>query len=225
MSNLPSRYSINALLATGAQPFGDEEEPLGKIGRNELPVPVAISRDGILLDGHRRLKQMRREKRKYIAAGDVRVVKAATAETALEWAVKLNLQRRQVSTEQKAALARKLQRDRGWSQAKIADLFGVTRPAVSQWLGKHEGVEAETVVGLDHKVYPVKKKTKEKVIPHAWDPERGYIVRDITKLTRRIEAAEVDGLTEEEIEVVKVKVQDLMLMLDRALEDLGGEAF
>jgi predicted transcriptional regulator len=69
--------------------------------------------------------------------------------------VQLNVARRHLSVEQKAELARKLQRERPWSQAKIAKFFGVSRPAVSQWLAKHPDPEADdkpvVVVGLDRK--------------------------------------------------------------------------
>ena len=54
-------------------------------------------------------------------------------------------------------MARELQKERGWSQAMIAKAFGVSRPAVTQWLGKTrqltEGEVPATVIGADGRRY------------------------------------------------------------------------
>jgi ParB-like chromosome segregation protein Spo0J len=165
------RYSIEALLNSGAQPFDDlDEDALSALGkgigkRGPLADPVSVSSDGVLLDGHQRLKAMRTAGRKFIEANDVRVIPQANRENALEWAVRLNVQRRQLSVEEKAEVARRLQRERRWSQAKIADLFGVSRPAVSQWLANTTDPEDEDapdyVVGEDGKRYPRRERPVE----------------------------------------------------------------
>lgn len=117
-----------------------ELEALAKaIGKNKpLADPVSMTSDGsgIIIDGSQRLRAMLRAGRKFIDARDIRQVDGATRENALEWAIRLNSQRRSLTTDEKAEIARGLQKERGWSQAMIAKAFGVSRPAVTQWLGK-----------------------------------------------------------------------------------------
>ena len=85
----PSRYSIEGLLNTSVQPFEDLDDvalkSLGKaIGKEgPLAVPVSVSSDGILLDGHQRLKGMLKQGRKIIDASDVRVIEQANVEQRL----------------------------------------------------------------------------------------------------------------------------------------------
>lgn len=153
MMNDMKRYSIEALLAQGVQPFNDlDEEAIVALSRGVgtakmLAVPVVVTSDGVLIDGHQRLRAMRIAGRTYIDGNDVRIVDDASADNALEWAVRLNVQRRQLSVDEKAAVARKLQSEQGWSQRKIADLFGVSQPAVSQWLAPPKGDDADKVPG------------------------------------------------------------------------------
>lgn len=158
----PHRYTIVSLLSGAVQPFrampDDELEDLGRaIGKGRLADPVSITADGILIDGSQRLKAMRRRGRKFIDAGDVRIIEDATRENALDWAVRLNASRRQLTVEEKAELARRLQRENKWSQGRIAKAFGVSRPAVTQWLGKARELttgEAPAVIqGADGKFY------------------------------------------------------------------------
>lgn len=132
---MTKQYRIDELLAHGEQPFDDlDGEALTALAKGigkerALTVPVVLTADGVLVDGHQRLRAMQLEGRKVIEASDVRFVEG----DALEWSVRLNVQRRQLSLDEKAAVARKLAAERGWSQRKIADLFGVSQPAVSQW--------------------------------------------------------------------------------------------
>jgi ParB/RepB/Spo0J family partition protein len=140
MDTMPARYSIAHLLDEGVQPFNDlDDEQLTALSKGIartklLAVPVVITSDGLLIDGHQRLRAMRMDGRTYIDASDVRIVDDADSSNALEWAVRLNVQRRQLTVEEKAEVARRLQAEHGWSQRKIAELFGVSQPAVSQWL-------------------------------------------------------------------------------------------
>lgn len=83
-----------------------------------LLIPVILSKDGILPDGHQRLRLMLAEGHATISANDVRIDTSATANNALERAIQLGANRRQLTVEQKAAVARKYQRERGWSQAR-----------------------------------------------------------------------------------------------------------
>lgn len=140
MNDMPARYSIDKLLGEGAQPFDDLDDEAfealrkGLGGKAALAVPIVITSDGVLVDGHQRLRAMRADGRKFVDAHDVRILDQADATNALEWAVRLNVQRRQLSVEEKANVARRLKAEQGWGQRKIAELFGVSQPAVSQWL-------------------------------------------------------------------------------------------
>jgi len=98
----PGRYAIKTLLAAGEQPFADldddELDSLGKaIGKGPLDDPVSVSEDGILLDGHQRLKAMLRSGRTWIQPSDVRIIEGVTRENALEKAVELNVRRRHLT--------------------------------------------------------------------------------------------------------------------------------
>ena len=188
----PKRYSIDALLNNGVQPFDDLDgealDAIGKgIGRKELAVPVVITSDGVLVDGHQRLRAIRARGRKTIDAHDVRVLDHVDADGALEWAVKLNVQRRHLTTEQKADVARRLQKERRWTQRKIADLFGVSQPAVSQWLRDDDDKPTE-VIGKDGVAQRVlsKRPPRPKPTPDPWDIYNGPMFKAIEQLTARL---------------------------------------
>lgn len=143
MTDMTKRYSIDGLLGHGVQPFADLDDEMfsaltkGLAGNKAaLAVPVVITSDGVLVDGHQRLRALRAEGRKFVTADDVRILDQATTANALEWAVRLNVQRRQLSVEEKADIARRLKAEQGWGQRKIGELFGVSQAAVSQWLTK-----------------------------------------------------------------------------------------
>jgi len=201
----PGRYAIKTLLAAGEQPFADlddeELDSLGKaIGKGPLDDPVSVSEDGILLDGHQRLKAMLRANRTYIDASDVRVITGVTRENALEKAVELNVRRRHLSVEQKADLARRLQRERRWSQGKIAKLFGVSRPAVSQWLAKTSDDADDNgprlIQGGDGKFYDreaVSNRRPTKPQRPPWHPE-GYAFKGLAKARHLLRTEEYGGL-------------------------------
>jgi transcriptional regulator with XRE-family HTH domain len=203
----PGRYAIKTLLAAGEQPFADldddELDSLGKaIGRGPLDDPVSVSEDGILLDGHQRLKAMLRAKRTYIDASDVRIIQGVTRENALEKAVELNVRRRHLTVEQKADLARRLQRERRWSQATIARLFGVSRPAVSQWLAKTAdedqggATEPRLIQGGDGKFYDreaVSNRQPTRPQRPPWHPE-GYAFKGLAKARQLLRSEGYGGL-------------------------------
>lgn len=202
----PGRYGIKTLLAAGEQPFADlddeELDSLGKaIGKGPLDDPVSVSEDGILLDGHQRLKAMLRANRKYIDASDVRIITGVTRENALEKAVELNVRRRHLTVEQKAELARRLQRERRWSQGTIARLFGVSRPAVSQWLAKTsdetDGAdEPRLIQGGDGKFYDQEAVTnRQPTRPQRppWHPD-GYAFKGLAKARHLLRSEDYGGL-------------------------------
>lgn len=165
----PLRYNIEKLLASGVQPFDDVDDDMleaiagGLKDRQAMTVPVILSKDGILLDGHQRLRAMLRNGKTYINAKDVRIDGEVTAENALEWAVIYNARRRHISVEEKARVARRLQREHGWSQRKIAGVFGVSQPAVSQWFAADDEEGPDEITGEDGKRYPARKRRRPKM--------------------------------------------------------------
>ena len=203
----PGRYAIKTLLAAGEQPFADlddqELDSLGKaIGKGPLDNPVSVSEDGILLDGHQRLKAMLRSGRTWIQPSDVRIVEGVTRENALEKAVELNVRRRHLTVDQKADLARRLQRERRWSQGKIAKLFGVSRPAVSQWLAKtaddndDSARQPRLIQGGDGKFYDreaVSNRPAGRPQRPPWHPD-GYAFKGLAKARHLLRSEEYGGL-------------------------------
>jgi hypothetical protein len=146
----PAWYSIDALLSSGVQPFDDwpvaELEQLAASiggGRRPLADPVKVSKDGVLLDGHQRLKAMKMAGRTRIYASDVHVIEKANAKNALDWSVELNAGRRHLSVEQKQKLAFTLNQVNGWPQTKIAQKFHITQGRVSQLISAEKEALAE----------------------------------------------------------------------------------
>jgi hypothetical protein len=184
----PTRYKIETLLAEGVQPFDDIDAYAfdaladGMKDRKELTVPVVLSKDGVLLDGHQRLRALLRNGRTFINAADVKIEPSANAENALEWAVKLNMVRRHYTMEDKAQAARRLQREYGWSQRTIAAFFGVSQPAVSQWFAASPDTEApEEITGADGKRYRTRRRQRPRppagpALPE-WVAMAGQLVR------------------------------------------------
>lgn len=151
------RYSIDALLKSGVQPFDNLDDDAmdalakGMSDAEALAVPIVLTSDGVLVDGHQRLLAMRRNGRKFVDVGDVRIIKKANAGNALEWAIRLNVQRRQLSIQEKAKIVRKLVSEHGWTQRTIAELFGVSQAAVSQWLNTDPDAPPKTKTGRPRK--------------------------------------------------------------------------
>jgi predicted XRE-type DNA-binding protein len=233
MADQPARYRIEDLLNRGVQPFDDlspaELEALAADmdPRKPLADPVSLSSDGILIDGHQRLMILLAQGKKWISAKDVRIVAQANKSNALEWAVQLNIKRRHLTVREKAAVAQRLQRERGWSQAKVAEVFGVSRAAVSQWLTGHAEPDLDgpvEVVGRDGKRQSVAHKPprQEPVKPHPWS-ERGECISLANKLKGRVTGASahpqtLSALDETEIDVVLTTLQDLAMAVDVLVE-------
>jgi ParB-like chromosome segregation protein Spo0J len=230
----PSRYYLQTLLDMGVQPLPDlapdEFEALRKaIARRPLADPLTVSSDGVLLDGHQRARAMLANGRKFIEANEVHVVAAANASNAFEYAVQLNVTRRQLTVEQKAELARKFQRERRWSQAKIAKLFGVSRPAVSQWLAKHpdtnddEDFEPFVVSGMDGKTYvtePARRKPPEQ--RNAWK-SGGYAYHALARARNLVQREPVGGLDGFQTAKLRALAQDMIDSCMDLLEKLSRE--
>jgi hypothetical protein len=132
-------WRIAALLNTGVQRFDDlSDDELALLGLDlnpkDLPIPVVVTSDGILIDGHQRLRLLLERGHKVVGADSVRIFAKAHKDNAVLWSVRFNKNRRHLSLENKARAARELMREQGWSQGLVAEEFGVSAAAVSQWL-------------------------------------------------------------------------------------------
>jgi ParB-like chromosome segregation protein Spo0J len=231
MTEQPSRYSIAELLNSGVQPLpdlpDDELAALGKaIGKGPLADPVTLSSDGLLIDGHQRLKAMLAANRTYIAASDVRIAINVTRENAYESAVELNVRRRHLTVEQKADLARKLQRERRWSQGKIAKLFGVSRPAVSQWLAKTASDDDEPlyVEGLDGKAYDPGPAGQRETSPRNPWASGGESYRKVRAALRALRSEPPVGLGAIQQANVEALLADLIEAAEEVQSKMAGDA-
>ena len=189
MSAEPQQYVIAELLANAIEPWDSltarELEALGARMNPDSPLtaPVVIAaysneRGQVLIDGSQRLQWLASppRNRTVISADEVRIDPAAVdEESAHRAAVALHVNRRQASSRVKAELARRLQAQFGWSQATIADVFKVSRPAVSAWLRQLSGADVPEVTGADGKIYPARGKQAEQ------DARAGGTVSDALK--------------------------------------------
>ena len=175
MSAEPQEYVIAGLLANAIEPWDSltarELEALGADLDPDSPLaaPVVIAaysneRGPVLIDGSQRLQWLASppRNRTVISADEVRIDPAAVDEqSAHQAAVALRLHRRQPSSRVKAELARRLHAQFGWSQATIAEVFKVSRPAVSNWVRQWSGADVPEVAGADGTIYPARGKQAE----------------------------------------------------------------
>lgn len=175
MSAEPQQYVIADLLANAIEPWDNlTARELQALGArmdpdNPLTAPVVIAaysneRGPVLIDGSQRLQWLASppRNRTVISADEVRIDPAAVdEESAHRAAVALHVNRRQASSRVKAELARRLQAQFGWSQATIAEVFKVSKPAVSTWLRQLSGADVPEVTGADGKIYPARGKQAE----------------------------------------------------------------
>lgn len=170
----PTKYHIESLLREGIQ-FFDNLDPVAfdslaesMAGQKDMATSVTVANIKethrlALINGHQRLRAMRRNGKVYINAEDVKVVRVDTEAEALEKSIELNVLQRHLSKEEKAKAARRLQSVYGWSQRTIAKKFGVSQPAVAQWLATIDGDERpDEITGEDGKRYPARKRRRPK---------------------------------------------------------------
>lgn len=147
---------------TTARPWSEMQERMPLLSRGErnaldqsireygVIYPVLTLPDGRIVDGHNRWE---------LTGGDapVKVINIAPA-SALVLGAALNLDRRQVTSDQRAEIRQRLAEDRtarkeavielrqqGWTQERVAETFGVGRSTVSDW----ESDEPASNVGAD----------------------------------------------------------------------------
>lgn len=228
---MAGQHRITDLLDKGVQPFPDlptdDFEALRKtLGKHPLADPVSITSDGWLIDGHQRLKALLANGRRTITSDEIRVVDAAQAGNMWDYAVQLNVQRRQLTVEDKADAARKLQRERKWTQGRIAKAFGVSRPAVSQWLAKvpaDDDNRPTQITGQDGRVYETdavtgRPATSGRPQRPAWHPE-GYAFKGIRKALTLLQSEPYGALPS----LQEAKVAQLLDDLIQAAETLRNE--
>jgi hypothetical protein len=170
MSAEPQEYVIADLLANAIEPWGNltagELEALGARMDPDSPLtqPIVIAayrneRGPVLVDGSEKLQWLASppRNRTVISADEVRIDPTAIdEESAHRAAVALQLNRRPAPSRVKAELARRLHSQFGWSHATIADVFKVSRPAVSDWLRQLSASDVPEVVGADGRIYPAR---------------------------------------------------------------------
>jgi Homeodomain-like domain len=175
MSAEPQQYVIAELLANAIEPWDNltarELEALGARMDPDSPLtaPIVIAaysneRGRVLIDGSQRLQWLASPPRNQtvISADEVRIDPAAVDdESAHRAAVALHVNRGPTSPRARAELARRLHAQFGWSQATIAEVFRVSRPAVSTWLRQLSGADVPEVTGADGKIYPARGKQAE----------------------------------------------------------------
>lgn len=236
------RWNIERLLATGVQPFEDlSDEDLSALAdglrkNRPLAVPVVLSRDGILIDGHQRLRILLAQGQKTIGERDVRIAEDVSADNALEAAVTLNFRRRHLTAEDKGRLCARLMRTYGWSQGKVADVLRVHRPQVSRWL---KGVGASTdaddpeliipsitegMDGRDRGVDAIAEANRgrppSKPRPHPWS-RKGDDLKSVVKLTHRFQVPEAtDPLTPDERVILIERVEDMVAAAEAFVSQL-----
>jgi hypothetical protein len=171
----PEQFVIADLLANAIEPWDSltarELEALGAHTDPDSPpaAPVVIAayrneRGPVLIDGGQRLQWLASSPRNRtrISAGEVVVDPSAVDEESAHLAaVKLHVNRRPTSARVKAELAFRLQARFGWSQATIAEVLKVSRPAVSTWIRQLGGADVPEVTGADGTIYPARGKQAE----------------------------------------------------------------
>ncbi len=233
MTDQPKRYSIEKLLQTGVQPFPDwpdeELDQFGKdLGRKMLAQRVSMTSDGIIVDGHQRLQALQRAGHKTISADEVHIVEWATKANALELAVELNVRKRpSLTIAEKANMARQLQRKYNWSQRKLAKIFGVSQPAISQWLSATPTDDTDPVsfvIGEDGKEYSPTREKVERAPRHPWAPD-GHAYRAIHKATRALQSNEtIAGLNPIHLAKLAQELDDLIEAAEEVRNQVQDES-
>jgi len=153
-------------------PTREQREAIkASIQRDGLLEPIVVDEEGYTLDGHTRRDICEELGIKYRK----RVERGLSEEQKHLYAWRANIMRRQLSREDKIALA-KAQREARRTQRQIADLLGVAQSTVSGWLGelidRDELQQPDTVTGKDDKDYPT-LKARRRVARRDRKPEAG----------------------------------------------------
>jgi hypothetical protein len=233
-----ANYKIADLIADSVQPFEDlPDEELQALAKDLDPkagLPIAvISSDGVVIDGLQRLRALQLKGRVNIPREALVVEKRANRANALDWSIRLNVNRRHLSGEAKAKVMVRLMNENGWSQGVIAEKFGMTRQGVSFLLKSYiaEDDQAPALrVGRDG---VVRDTSAISDTPKARQSgPRGYIYaegsRDMTNLKKVIGHMLVlkitpDRLAPEERDRIREVLIDARDVLCMRLAELDGE--
>lgn len=131
----------------------EEYESLkGDIQINGVQVPVEVDENDNILDGYHRVKISEE-----LGIGYPKNIRTGmTEEQKFDFAIRINLSRRQLSREQRQELSLKL-RQQGWSYPRIAEALKVDHATVMNDVRACENSQAdlpERTIGKDGKQYP-----------------------------------------------------------------------
>lgn len=127
---------------------------IGSIRSRGVLVPIVVDQHGTIIDGHHR----KRAYDELIAEGvklspyERKVVKFASDDDRLAYAVSLNERRRQLTLEQRKKVARTL-RQRGWSYRRVADELGAGSSTIKRDLAGVPDGTPDRVTGRDGRHY------------------------------------------------------------------------
>jgi hypothetical protein len=175
-----TRYSIEKLLIEGVQPFqpltpvelDDLKRDIASKGKRLDKMPVHLSADDILYDGHQRLRILLELGRKQIGEEElIRNTKIKGRRNAYFEAVKINRQRRHLTGEAMSVVIWNMVTEYGMSQTAIGKQIGMKQQSVSELMKKYPPAEGlpKTVstVGADGKTYT---RTPSRVYEATDDP-------------------------------------------------------
>jgi len=124
------------------------------IARNGILVAIEIDQQGVIIDGHHRVRAWNELRTEGVKVPDfkrsIRVYR--DDEDRLDRAVTLNERRRHLDATQRKSVARKL-RKRGWSLRRIAEELDVGSSTIKRDVSGVPGGTPETVIGRDQKRY------------------------------------------------------------------------
>jgi hypothetical protein len=161
----PKRHTISSLLLNGAQPYknldAETREYLTRTIKshgNLRRMPVLLSADGILYDGHQRLMILAELGRKEINIGEYLVnPKIVGRKAAYFEAMKTNNNRRHLTGQAKAEAMWDTVRQFKLSQTTIAKNLGMRQQSVSELMNKYRPKDMEDIpdwtVGEDGRTY------------------------------------------------------------------------
>jgi hypothetical protein len=153
MTGLPDAVAIADVLADSLQVF-DKLSPAvidglkrGIDPNRDLLIPVVLTPYGKLLDGNHRLQLLAAQGRTHIyrSKGEYVVDEDATPQNELKKAVGFQENRRNTTAQARAKAARRCMLEYGWNQSDVAEMFHVSRSAVSQWF-RAEGLSTDGTV-------------------------------------------------------------------------------
>lgn len=121
---------------------------------NGIVVPVEVDSEGIIVDGHHRVRAWNELRASGVKVPEYeRKVRAyGSDDEKLEQALRLNQLRRHLTAEQRVQVVEEL-RKRNWSTRRIADVLDVGKSTVGRDLSTVPDGTVETVTGLNGKQY------------------------------------------------------------------------